>query len=289
MNPASPISAQTTRQRDSRMRVSNLTRGTVLATHLEVADTGKKRSKGLLGRKGLAEGGGLWIVPCESVHTFFMQFPIDLVYLDRKLRVRKVRESVGPWRLSACLSAHSILELPAGTIRSYANPSQETCWNWFQPPIGCRLPLCEDGMPSAPFIRSFIANGRRPRPLHLRPVPEPSRQQIPGQPHRRSPQIEGRRQLDSPNQPDLHRQAGQRKKRQQDRGTASDTLRAAGPEWPPPGRIPSNRAQQEWTPASAGSSPSASPRCGAASRNRPVPSRSPGNRQQVLKNYGLRD
>ena len=44
-------------------------------------------------------------------------FPIDLVYLDRKNRIKKVRSAVGPWRLSACLSAHSVLELPAGTIR----------------------------------------------------------------------------------------------------------------------------------------------------------------------------
>jgi hypothetical protein len=101
---------------DTRLRVSNLTRGTVLATCLEVADSGPKRSKGLLGRKGLAAGEGLWIIPCESVHTFFMHFPIDLVYLDRKNRIKKLRSAVGPWRLSACLSAHSILELPAGTI-----------------------------------------------------------------------------------------------------------------------------------------------------------------------------
>jgi uncharacterized protein len=103
---------------DTRLRVSNLTRGTVLATCLEVADSGPKRSKGLLGRKELVAGGGLWIIPCESVHTFFMQFPIDLVYLDRKNKVRKVCGSVPPWRLSACLSARSILELPSGTIRN---------------------------------------------------------------------------------------------------------------------------------------------------------------------------
>jgi len=102
---------------DTRLQVLNLNRGTVLATCLEVANTGPKRNKGLLGRKGLAPGEGLWIVPCESVHTFFMQFPIDLVYLDRNNRIRKVRSSVPPWRLSVCLSAHSILELPSGTIR----------------------------------------------------------------------------------------------------------------------------------------------------------------------------
>lgn len=99
------------------LRVTNLTRGTVLATRLEVADSSARRSKGLLGRASLAPGEGLWIVPCESVHTFFMQFPIDLVYLDRKHRIRKLRSSVPPWRLSACLFAHSVLELVPGTIR----------------------------------------------------------------------------------------------------------------------------------------------------------------------------
>jgi len=100
-----------------RLKVLNLTRGTVLATSLEVADSGPKRNKGLLGRKGLAPGEGLWIIPCESVHTFFMQFPIDLVYLDRQNRIKKIRDSVRPWRLSVCLSAHSVLELPSGAIR----------------------------------------------------------------------------------------------------------------------------------------------------------------------------
>jgi len=114
--PMSP-SSHPVDQPDPRLRVANLTRGTVLATSLEVADTGPKRNRGLLGREGLTPGGGLWISPCESVHTFFMKFPIDLVYLDRKHRVRKVRQAVPPWRLSACLTAHSILELPAGTIR----------------------------------------------------------------------------------------------------------------------------------------------------------------------------
>jgi uncharacterized protein len=97
--------------------VTNVTRGTVLATRLEAAHTGPTRRKGLLGRDALAHGEGLWIAPCESVHTFFMRFPIDLVYLDRERRIKKARSAVGPWRLSACLSAHSILELPAGTIR----------------------------------------------------------------------------------------------------------------------------------------------------------------------------
>jgi uncharacterized membrane protein (UPF0127 family) len=99
------------------LRISNLTRQSVLAHCVEVADVGAKRRKGLLGRQELRAGEGLWIRPCEAVHTFGMQFPIDLVYLDRKLRVKKVRSGMRPWRLSACLTAHSVLELASGTVR----------------------------------------------------------------------------------------------------------------------------------------------------------------------------
>ncbi|MGA3130612.1 MAG: DUF192 domain-containing protein [Terracidiphilus sp.] len=97
-------------------QVLNVTRGTMLAAQLENAQTGAARRKGLLGRERFLPGEGLWIAPCESVHTFFMRFPIDLVYLDRKHRVKKVRSNVAPWRMSACFTAHSVLELPAGTI-----------------------------------------------------------------------------------------------------------------------------------------------------------------------------
>jgi uncharacterized protein len=90
----------------------------VLADSAEVADTSAKRRTGLLKHDGLAPGQGLWIVPCESVHSFFMKFAIDLVYLDRKHKVRKMRHSMAPWRMSICLSAHSILELPAGVLEA---------------------------------------------------------------------------------------------------------------------------------------------------------------------------
>jgi uncharacterized protein len=96
--------------------VRNQTREAVLGDAVEVADTSEKRRTGLLHHKQLEPGEGLWITPCESVHTFFMKFPIDLVYVDKKRRVRKVRKAVPPWRLSACLTAHSILELPASTV-----------------------------------------------------------------------------------------------------------------------------------------------------------------------------
>jgi uncharacterized membrane protein (UPF0127 family) len=95
--------------------VRNHTRNTVLGDAVELADTSETRRVGLLQHERLEPGSGLWIVPCESVHTFFMKFPIDLVYLDKQRKVRKVRHAVPAWRLSACLTAHSILELPAGT------------------------------------------------------------------------------------------------------------------------------------------------------------------------------
>ncbi|MGA3044152.1 MAG: DUF192 domain-containing protein [Bryobacteraceae bacterium] len=96
--------------------VRNQTRNTVLADAAEVADTSEKRRTGLLKHDRLDPGQGLWIVPCESVHSFFMKFAIDLVYLDRNKKVRKVRHRMVPWRISACLTAHSILELPAGAV-----------------------------------------------------------------------------------------------------------------------------------------------------------------------------
>jgi uncharacterized protein len=104
--------------RERLFRVVNLARGMVLASSIEVADTSRTRRRGLLGRASLSPGEGLWIIPCESVHTLFMRFPIDLIYLDRQRRIKKLRSDVTPWRLSACFSADSVLELAAGTIRA---------------------------------------------------------------------------------------------------------------------------------------------------------------------------
>src|SRR5690348_6485517 len=98
------------------MLVRNSTRNRVLADAAEVADSAATRRKGLRGRDALHPGEALWITPCEAVHTWGMKFPIDVVYLDRKKTVRKVRKAMGAWRVSACLLAHSVLELPAGSI-----------------------------------------------------------------------------------------------------------------------------------------------------------------------------
>jgi hypothetical protein len=112
----SGTNARGSKASEIRLQMVNVTRQTKLATSVEVASSGARRSKGLLGRKGLAPGEGLWIVPCEAVHTFGMQFSLDLVYLDRKHRIRKIKKNVPPWRISACLTAHSVVELRAGSI-----------------------------------------------------------------------------------------------------------------------------------------------------------------------------
>jgi uncharacterized protein len=100
-----------------RREVRNLDTQSIVACCVDVADRGPARTRGLLGRQSLREGEGLWIVPCEAVHTFGMHFAIDLVFVDRRNVVRKVRSSVPPWRLSGCLRAHSVLELAAGTLK----------------------------------------------------------------------------------------------------------------------------------------------------------------------------
>lgn len=101
----------------TRLKIFNATRQEELAAVAESAERGADRRKGLLGRDGLMPGEGLWISPCEAIHTVGMRFPIDLVYLGRDMQVKKVKSAVPPWRISACLLAHSVIELPSGTVR----------------------------------------------------------------------------------------------------------------------------------------------------------------------------
>ena len=88
----------------------------MLADRAEIADTSAKRRTGLLKHTGLAPGQGLWIVPCEGVHTFAMKFTIDVVFLNRKYKIIKIRPNMVKRRIALSLLAHSVLELPAGTL-----------------------------------------------------------------------------------------------------------------------------------------------------------------------------
>ena len=94
--------------------LASSTSGEVLCASCTVAATPLTRLRGLLGRDGLAENHGLLIRPTWSVHTAFMRFSIDVVFLDRDLRVLEVVADLAPWRVASHRGAHSVLELPAG-------------------------------------------------------------------------------------------------------------------------------------------------------------------------------
>jgi hypothetical protein len=100
------------------LRIRNATRDKVLATAADVADSSQKRRTGLLKHTSLPAGEGLWIAPCEGIHSFRMKFAIDALFLDRNRKVLKIRHSMPPSRISLCLRAHSVLELPAGTAEA---------------------------------------------------------------------------------------------------------------------------------------------------------------------------
>jgi hypothetical protein len=70
--------------------------------------------RGLLGRDELEQGEGLLLRPASSIHTFFMRFPIDAVFLDRELAVVGIEDSITPWRAASQRGAKAVLELPAG-------------------------------------------------------------------------------------------------------------------------------------------------------------------------------
>jgi uncharacterized protein len=91
--------------------------GAVVCDRCVVADTMFTRMRGLLGRRELPPGAGMLIRPAPSVHTFFMRFPIDVVFLNRDGDVLKVCENVRPWRAAAARRAHSTLEFAAGEVR----------------------------------------------------------------------------------------------------------------------------------------------------------------------------
>jgi uncharacterized protein len=88
--------------------------GQVVCERCEIADGPFTRMRGLLGRKSLNRGHGLLIRPTWSIHTWFMRFAIDVVFLDRELRILKIKRQIRPWRMAARWRAHSALELPAG-------------------------------------------------------------------------------------------------------------------------------------------------------------------------------
>lgn len=88
--------------------------GSVACERCTVAHRMWPRMRGLLGKRSLESGEGLLIRPAPSIHTFFMRFPIDVVFLSRQGEVLKVAERVPPWRARSCRHSYAVLELAAG-------------------------------------------------------------------------------------------------------------------------------------------------------------------------------
>ena len=88
----------------------------VVCTNCEIAQRPRQRMQGLLGRKQLEPGGGLLLRPAPSIHTFFMRFPIDVLFLDWDLNVLRVAPNVRPFRIASFREARTVIELRAGEI-----------------------------------------------------------------------------------------------------------------------------------------------------------------------------
>ena len=95
------------------LRLIKASTGATVASHVELALDRSTRRRGLLGRPGLAPMSAMLFSPCWMVHTAFMQFPIDVLFLDRDGRVVHVARELGPWRAAMSTRARTVVELPA--------------------------------------------------------------------------------------------------------------------------------------------------------------------------------
>lgn len=101
------------------MKISNCTKNTILAEEAVLAAGIFKRLKGLLGKKTFEPGQAIILKPCNSIHTFFMRFPIDVLFVDKDNQVIKALSSLAPFSFSPIyIRAKLAIELPAGTILS---------------------------------------------------------------------------------------------------------------------------------------------------------------------------
>jgi len=100
----------------ARFGLWNRRTGQPIATRLLPAFDSAARRQGLLGRTGLAEGEALVLAPCSAIHTAFMRFPLDLIFLNRAGTVLKTAPDVPPWRIRAAWRGFAVVELAAGAL-----------------------------------------------------------------------------------------------------------------------------------------------------------------------------
>jgi uncharacterized membrane protein (UPF0127 family) len=97
----------------------NARTGEPVANAVELADTRRARRRGLLGRDALDPSAAMILLPCFSVHTAFMRFPIDVVFINREGVVVRVVPNMTPWRMSAAWGAHAVVELAGGALAAH--------------------------------------------------------------------------------------------------------------------------------------------------------------------------
>jgi uncharacterized membrane protein (UPF0127 family) len=118
----------------------NLSRGTTVCERAVLADRPLARMRGLLGRRELPAGEGLLLTPAPSIHTAFMRFEIDVLFLDADLRVLRIVERLHPWRAVFHRHARSVLELSAGEVLRAGTQ------------VGDRLQLTENRAPKSEHV-----------------------------------------------------------------------------------------------------------------------------------------
>ena len=98
-------------------QLKNITKESTLSQNVTLATSWFARAKGLLGKKSLTLGDALWIDNCNNIHTMFMKFSIDVIFVDKKLIVKNIYRNIPPWRpLYVSWRAHSVFEFTAGSV-----------------------------------------------------------------------------------------------------------------------------------------------------------------------------
>jgi uncharacterized membrane protein (UPF0127 family) len=98
-------------------KIINKTKGTVIVSKATVVKGFFQRALGLMFRKSMDSEEALIFYSAESIHMFFMKFPIDVVFLDKNMRIIKICAALKPWRMAACLSSRITIELAADKAR----------------------------------------------------------------------------------------------------------------------------------------------------------------------------
>jgi uncharacterized protein len=129
---------------------------TPLATSVELANTRRARRRGLLGRDAINVDEAMFISPCVAVHTAFMRFAIDVVFVDRDGRAVQIVQDMQPWRMAASLKGCAVIELAAGRVKACGVQ------------VGDRLSLIPPSRGAGPACHAEAAERRRredpPRP-----------------------------------------------------------------------------------------------------------------------------